>query len=63
MTEQESVVSLRRALLTIAEGIQSLLLYSEYPWSHKSAAKDLEKMINDLYSGRLEPYDYNGDTD
>jgi hypothetical protein len=58
MTEQESVVSLRRALL-----IQSLLLYSEYPWSHEPAAKDLEKMINDLYSGRLEPYDYNGDTD
>ena len=56
-------VSLKRALLTMTEALQSLLLYSDKPWLHEEVSSELEDMLNDLYTGHLEPYDYYGDTD
>jgi hypothetical protein len=42
-------VSLREALVTILEGVQSLLLYSDRCKMHHPAIKDLEDVINRLW--------------
>jgi hypothetical protein len=47
----------------MTEALQSLLLYSDKPWLHEEVSSELEDMLNDLYTGHLEPYDYYGDTD